>query len=53
MKNLILCMAIFVVAQTMVWFQINGQFVWESFRKYEWMLILFGVPISWLFFRSY
>ena len=49
MKNLIICMVIFILAQTMVWLQLNGQFVWESFRKYEWILILFGVPISWLF----
>ena len=49
MKNLILCLLIFIVAQTFVWLQLNGQFVWESFRKYEWLLILFGLPISWLF----
>ena len=49
MKNLILCLLIFTLAQTMVWLQLNGQFVWESFRKYEWVLILFGLPISWLF----
>ena len=49
MKNLIICLTIFILAQTMVWLQLNGQFVWESFRKYEWLLILFGLPISWLF----
>ena len=49
MRNLILCLCIFVLAQTMVWLQLNGQFVWESFRKYEWVLILCGLPISWLF----
>jgi hypothetical protein len=52
MKNLIVCLLIFVVAQTMVWLQLNGQFVWESFRKYEWVLILFGLPISWLFLEA-
>tara|TARA_R110000824_G_scaffold122766_3_gene280244 strand:+ start:1048 stop:1356 length:309 start_codon:yes stop_codon:yes gene_type:complete len=41
-----------VIAQTMVWLQLNGQFVWESFRKYEWVLILFGLPISWLFLEA-
>ena len=49
MKNLIVCLLLFIVAQTMVWLQLNGQFVWESFRKYEWILILFGLPIAWLF----
>jgi len=49
MKNLIICLSIFILAQIMVWLQLNGQFVWESFRKYEWILVLFGLPISWLF----
>ena len=49
MKNLIICLLIFTVAQLLVWLQLNGQFVWDSFRKYEWVLILFGLPISWLF----
>lgn len=49
MRNLILCLILFVIGQTMVWLQLNGQFVWDSFRKYEWVLILFGLPISWLF----
>ena len=49
MKNLIICLLIFTFAQLLVWLQLNGQFVWDSFRKYEWVLILFGLPISWLF----
>ena len=52
MKNLILCLLLFVIAQTMVWLQLNGQFVWDSFRKYEWILILCGLPISWVFLEA-
>lgn len=52
MKNLILCLCIFIVAQTLVWLQLNGQFVWDSFKKYEWVLILWGLPISWLFLEA-
>jgi len=52
MKNLILCLLLFVLAQTMVWLQLNGQFVWDSFRKYEWVLILCGLPISWVFLEA-
>ena len=51
-KNILFCILIFLIAQTLVWLQLNGQFVWESFRKYEWVLILFGIPISWLFLES-
>lgn len=52
MKNLIICLLIFTVAQVFVWLQLNGQFVWDSFRKYEWALILCGLPISWLFLEA-
>ena len=51
-KNILFCILIFLFAQTLVWLQLNGQFVWESFRKYEWVLILLGIPISWLFLES-
>ena len=52
MKNLILCLLLFVIAQTMVWLQLNGQFVWDSFRKYEWVLILCGLPFRWVFLEA-
>ena len=52
MKNLIICLIIFTLAQMLVWLQLNGQFVWDSFRKHEWVLILFGLPISWLFLEA-
>ena len=26
---------IFIIAQMMVWLQLNGQFVWPVFKKYE------------------
>jgi len=52
MKNLILCLLFFVIAQFMVWLQLIGQFVCDSFRKYEWVLILFGLPISWVFLEA-
>jgi len=48
-KNILFCVLLFAIGQTMVWLQLNGQFVWESFRKYEWVLILIGLPISYLF----
>ena len=45
MKNLIVCLCIFIVAQTMVWLQLNGQFVWDSFRKYG--IIIFSL-LTWV-----
>ena len=48
-KNILFCILIFAISQIMVWLQLNGQFVWASFRKYEWLLIMMGMPISYLF----
>tara|TARA_B100000287_G_scaffold356697_1_gene347710 strand:- start:566 stop:910 length:345 start_codon:yes stop_codon:yes gene_type:complete len=51
-KNILFAILIFIIAQTMVWLQLNGQFVWESFRKYEGWLLLTGIPITWLFLEG-
>tara|TARA_R110000787_G_scaffold169154_1_gene281906 strand:+ start:1143 stop:1487 length:345 start_codon:yes stop_codon:yes gene_type:complete len=51
-KNILFCLLLFLFTQTLVWLQLNGQFVWTSFRKYEWLLIILGMPISWLFLQS-
>ena len=36
----------FLLAHIFTIFQLNGQFKWEWFAKHEWVLALFGVPIS-------
>ena len=51
-RYILITILLFFLAQTMVWLQLNGQFVWASSRKYEWVLILFGLPISWLFLEA-
>ena len=40
------------VAQLIIWFQLNGQFLWQSFNKYTWALALLGVPISWILIKT-
>ena len=51
-KNILFAILIFILAQTMVWLQLNGQFVWDSFKKYEWLLLLTGIPITYLFLEG-
>ena len=51
-KNILFAILLFLIAQTMVWLQLNGQFVWESFKKYETYLLLTGIPITWLFLEA-
>ncbi len=51
-KDVILALLLFIIAQTLVWLQLNGQFVWPIFKKIEWLLILTGLPITWLFLAA-
>ena len=39
----------FLVAHILTFFQLNGQFLWKSFVKNEWLMVLVGVPISFLY----
>ena len=39
----------FFIAHVAVWFQLNGQFKWDWFKNNEWIIALFGVPISFLY----
>ena len=48
-KYIILACSLFFIGQLLVWFQLNGQFVWKWFDKNPLLLSLIGVPISYLF----
>ena len=51
-KEFILFFTLIFVTQVVIWFQINGQFIWPSFTKNELMLCLLGTPISWAFIKA-
>ena len=40
------------ISQLIIWFQINGQFVWPSFTKNELLLSLIGAPISYMLIKA-
>ena len=40
---------VFILAHVITWFQLNGQFFSEWFRKNTFILALFGIPISYLY----
>ena len=48
-KLILISCVIFFIGQLLVWFQLNGQFVWKWFDKNPILLSLIGVPISYLF----
>jgi MFS family permease len=49
MKLLLLGILLFILSQTTVWFQINGQFIWKFFKENPLIISLLGVPISYFF----
>lgn len=40
---------VFILAHIATWFQLNGQFFSEWFKKNTFILALFGIPISYLY----
>ena len=48
MKNLIIAFTFIVLGQTISFIQLQGQFISEWMKKNTWVMVLFGLPISWL-----
>mgnify|MGYP003144921979 CR=1 FL=1 len=48
-KSLILGVFIFMLAHILTWFQLNGQFIWKSFKDNSMLLSIIGIPMSYLF----
>jgi len=40
---------LFLLGQTLVWYQINGQFLSEWIKARPWLMSLLGVPISYIY----
>ena len=47
-KNILFAILIFIIAQTMVWLQLNGQFIWTWAKDNPWTMSLLGFPISYI-----
>ena len=47
--NIIIGALCFIIAQTMTWFQLNGQFIWIWFKYHPFLIALFGIPISYFY----
>jgi len=53
MKNLIYGLTLFVIGQSLIWFQTNGQFIWPWFKKNPLMISLIaGTGISYMFIMA-
>lgn len=50
--NLVILIICAVLAQSMTWFQTNGQLLWPFFKEYKWLILLGSYPIGWLFYET-
>lgn len=48
MNNIILTFVLCFAVNLVIWFQLNGQLVWDWFKNNNLILSLMGVPISYL-----
>ena len=51
-KEFLWFLGLIFISQLIIWFQLNGQFIWPSFTKNELMLSLIGAPISWMLIKA-
>ena len=49
MKGIIISCLLFFVGHILIWYQLNGQFIWEFFKKNTFLVAIIGVPASVLF----
>lgn len=53
MRNLITGLTLFVIGQSLIWFQTNGQFVWPWFKRNPLIISLIaGTGISYMFIMA-
>ena len=48
-RSVIMGVGVFLFVHILTWFQLNGQFFSEWFKKNNFILALFGIPISYLY----
>jgi len=51
-KFIALSALMFTIGQCLVWIQVNGPIIWPWAREWRWALMLFGVPITYLFMQA-
>ncbi len=51
-KNLLICFLCIAVAQTIVWFSVNAQFLNEWFKKNIILMSILGMPVTFLVIKA-
>lgn len=51
-KYILISILIFLLGQIVVWIQVNGPVLWDWARSFKLVLMLLGVPITWMFMEA-
>ena len=51
-RYIVLAVLFFSIGQSMAWMQMNAPILWSSFNRYKWILILLGIPVTWIFMTA-
>ncbi len=51
-RLIMLAIILFTVGQSLVWIQVNGPLIWDWAKKYKLLLMLCGIPITYLFMEA-
>ena len=52
MSKLVIGILMGIIAQILVFLQIQGSLKYQLFKDYKWIVILMSIPISWIFIES-
>ena len=47
-SNVLTGLLLFIVTHVIIWFQVNGQFVWPWAKEHPWTMAILGLPISYV-----
>ena len=47
-NNILIGIILFVITHIIIWFQVNGQFIWTWAKDNPWTMSLLGFPISYV-----
>tara|TARA_R100001443_G_scaffold93233_1_gene99811 strand:+ start:70 stop:414 length:345 start_codon:yes stop_codon:yes gene_type:complete len=52
MNNIIMLIICAFLAQSLAWFQTNGQLLWPIFKEYKWIVFLSSIPTAILYYYT-
>jgi hypothetical protein len=51
-RLIIFSILLFLLGHVFVWLQLNGPILWPGFKKYKILLVIMGIPITYIFMEA-